>query len=429
MSILTSIGQDFSTGKITITPFRNSEFKGCTQHVFPNVVNFGNKIPVWEDQSKVPEDIKGKTLSEIQDSYGYNVYWSITVEYSGSKTSDCGSKTAFQIGIYRQGIDDPNTITLKSLTATSDKTKTGTLSGSEWTSNTLGQTPIDSVVFESTNDGKCFGINTICHTDNIAFITLTMTIGLTRFCTVDKIGTEQCKNYCYPNDIPNPTCYPNVRDFCMQDGNYVTNDWCLSYLQSIQDPQRIAFSNYLDDWCQQRYNIQDGTIDDVLNLPDDPSAEGLLDNRICACHLEQKFYDNFYDTIRQLTDIPTTFGQNKRCLYPQCAQSDFQRVSSTSGECSGPACMQIIDFDNNGQIDADNITFDQNINGCVNILDEDSSPVPLVPDEDSPLTPLVPGEEITPEETSSSKNLIIGLSIGGGIIAILLLIIATIILL
>lgn len=426
--MLTATGNIFNTGTINISPIKDKTISGCDPIDYPNSLNWTLRTPIWSDPQKVPEDIKGKTLAEIFSSYGYNVYWSLIANVSGKKGYDCSSDTSFLLGAYRKSIDNIDNVTLETVGEVSSPggfhSGTATFSGvvggaGKWDSKLMKTSIPDSFIFQGSNQ-RCN-----CRDNTNVNITFTLTIGLSSACTGDLLKSQQCRDYCFPNDNPNNYCFTDVRDYCLSNTNYVDNDWCLDYLKAVGEEQQISLSGYLDDWCQKKFNIQKGTIDDVLNLPKDASKQQVIENSLCACHLEPQFYDNFYNTVTQLPDIDisgTTFGQKKWCLFPQCAQSGFQKVTSTQKECSGPVCMQVIDFDNQGIVDADNITFNQSSDGCLGIGGDNIPLTPLIPGEtdDGDLIPLVP------EETSGglSKGLVIGLVVGGFILAFLIFAIA-----
>jgi hypothetical protein len=76
-------------------------------------------------------------------------------------------------------------------------------------------------------------------------------------------------------------------------------------------------------------------------------------NEICACHLPLTTYDNFYNSLTSKVDFLTNINLGtKQCLFPDCGSTLF-RSSAVVGTnvCPSLTCINVTNFNNNGTVE------------------------------------------------------------------------------
>jgi hypothetical protein len=129
---------------------------------------------------------------------------------------------------------------------------------------------------------------------------------------------------------------------------------CYNYFQNYlfyKGPDE-ELDTYFYNYCNSRYK----TIEEKVNDP------------VCACHLDQQFYQNIVDNLKNLgfSNIDKVFvGDRTRCILPQCANSNFPDRTVGIHGCQGVRCINAI-IVNGDNIDYRHVKINQS-GKCVNI--------------------------------------------------------------
>lgn len=207
---------------------------------------------------------------------------------------------------------------------------------------------VDSIKAYPWNNG---GTNQSAYSVNI---TAQMSVTFTIICTstpgalnTSNLETGFCLNFCRDNISNMNVCFPQFNNYCFTEtggtpvifengGSNGCNTFFTTYLGSQGPGPNAALDTNLNKAC--------GNIDTL----DEFNAESQNIQTICACHINQEFYNNLLTSIRQLPggsliDLPA------QCLFPPCVNSVY-KPDLTGKVCPSIPCVQITEINNNGDI-------------------------------------------------------------------------------
>ena len=176
-----------------------------------------------------------------------------------------------------------------------------------------------------------------------------MTVTLTLECSSEfGLNSQICFETCTFNQDNLKTCYPSYRDYCLvntlnpADINIFTNQNCINFFEDYigQLGTNATIDNDLENACSKKFPFP--SIDAYDN------ANSNVQN-ICACHLPVEIYNNLQETL--VAEFPgfQFVGEDKRCLFPTCASSNFL-TQEIGKACKVPACINLASVTNNGTL-------------------------------------------------------------------------------
>lgn len=143
----------------------------------------------------------------------------------------------------------------------------------------------------------------------------------------------------------------NIIDYCIK-GTNIHNDLCYNYMGDYINKygSNSTIDSYLSSYCASKYPNKN------LSIFNDPNDTGVIDTRdydICACNMDQKYYDIFLNYLNEKLHTTISLGSIKpNCLFPACLLSRFKnsrlgipRVGA--GPCPVPQCLNIVDIHGN----------------------------------------------------------------------------------
>ena len=192
-----------------------------------------------------------------------------------------------------------------------------------------------------------------------------MTVTLTVTCsTGPELETKFCMSYCNANTSQ---CLPAFTNFCFSGINesppvipLTSNTACQLFFEQLytQNGPDAQTDRQISNYCQAKY-------------PTSVCFEGLLfasppvssfEQELCACHLSTECYDNYINSLSTAAPAFANFfknsGINERCFISRCAGSTFPSIE-IGKVCKIPACINVVNFNNNGSIGSGGVTISQ----------------------------------------------------------------------
>jgi hypothetical protein len=190
--------------------------------------------------------------------------------------------------------------------------------------------------------------------------TMILNITATANCTGSNLSTAFCSAYCLTNS---EACLQNHIDYCFSDQMPIgSNLECQNFIKDyiVKNGPRSEFDNGLLRYCSNKYN----------NFGDLFSASQ-TDQDLCACHMPAPLYTTYADELnKKYEGFENIFI--KQCLLPGCINSPY-KSETTTAICPLPACLNIVEFENNGTFV--NSCVDINQSGCTNIKPKDGGSI------------------------------------------------------
>jgi hypothetical protein len=177
---------------------------------------------------------------------------------------------------------------------------------------------------------------------------MTMNVTLEIFCMDANLSSGFCLNYCQaPTNLSGQSCFDAYRDLCFNknnsngEPNITTITGCQDYFgQYIQQVNPVAeIDRDLLTYCAKYTGGEE-----LKN------SNNKVDIELCACHLNQTFYDNLQKSLFDRVPAYRVVAEDSRCLFPTCVSSDFKTVA-TGSKCLLPNCLNVVDITNSGTID------------------------------------------------------------------------------
>ena len=159
---------------------------------------------------------------------------------------------------------------------------------------------------------------------------------------IDCLGNNLNENVCIDYCTQNPTkCLFSYSNYCFRPNfNIATNNSCKGFIEYyIQKlgPNTVWDSN-LSNYCSKYTNFYDF----------ENQTKNSSDRDICACHLSDNLYTNYYNQLLEyFPALSTVSGLDKYCVYPPCATSPYKNLS-TGKQCQVPNCINFVGFGPNG---------------------------------------------------------------------------------
>jgi hypothetical protein len=171
--------------------------------------------------------------------------------------------------------------------------------------------------------------------------------------------TPICNTYC--TEPYNEKCFIPVVNNCfklttLEDGTNTTplftDDTCKNW---IEENVKAGGSKTIDDKIFDSCN--------ELNINPTNYANDLSIRNICACHFEDKIYENYYQSLIKLVPAIQYAGLgSSKCLFPGCTLSPYKSIEILGENiCPTVQCIQGVVFNNDGTIKGD-VTIKQDTN-------------------------------------------------------------------
>lgn len=337
-----------SSGSITYNPQLPNKI--VSNYSFCAPKNFINTKITWNNPNEVPAELFNQTLYQLLSPLSlYKTTLTFMVNISG--TQSCSSQTS-RLSF---SLNDSNIV--------------------YYTDNI----PINTIVL--CNQAYPLGLSTIIIPENelqhnvsqeffpfcvgilfnndVSISQITYTIGINSYIDCPNINLNQnvCIDYCTEN--PSKCLFTYV-NYCFQPGFDISkNSSCKGFIENyIQKigPNSVLDSNLLN-YCSKYTNFYDFQ----------KKTENSSDREICACHLSDNLYTDYYN---QLLDyfpaIATVSGLDKYCVYPPCASSPYKNLS-TGKQCQVPNCINFVGFGPNGNFSRSDVKIGQSCTSESNV--------------------------------------------------------------
>jgi hypothetical protein len=177
---------------------------------------------------------------------------------------------------------------------------------------------------------------------------LTISVTLQIFCMDANLASGFCFNYCQaPTNLSGQSCFDAYRNLCFNDKNS-NGEPNITTITACQD--------YFGEYIQQVNPVDEIDRDLLTYCAKYTGGEDLIrsnnkvDIELCACHLNQTFYDNLQKSLFDQVPAYRGVAEDSRCLFPTCVSSDFKTVA-TGSRCLLPNCLNVVDITNSGTID------------------------------------------------------------------------------
>ena len=181
---------------------------------------------------------------------------------------------------------------------------------------------------------------------------LVLNITATANCTGSNLSNSFCSSYCLTNA---DACLQDHINYCLPstgDASQMpigSNPDCQNFIQDYigKNGPRKEFDNGLLRYCAK----PTGKYTNFGDL----FSTNQTDQDLCACHMPAPLYTTYVDELNKKYEGFENI-LIKQCLLPGCINSPY-KSETTTAVCPLPACLNIVEFENNG-------TF---INSCVDI--------------------------------------------------------------
>lgn len=204
-------------------------------------------------------------------------------------------------------------------------------------------------------------------TGNLLNFTLSavMTIRLTVTCvTGPELETRVCMSYCQANL---QQCKAAYTDFCFTESSsnppvipLTTDNACQLYFEqyyNVNGPDADIDSR-ISNYCQAKFPVT--TCFEPLFFGSPPISS--FEQELCACHLSETCYQNYIDSLANQAPAFVNYIRNSgikdRCLISECASSQFPSIE-IGKVCLVPACINVVNFNNNGSVGNGGVTITQ----------------------------------------------------------------------
>lgn len=161
-----------------------------------------------------------------------------------------------------------------------------------------------------------------------------------------------CLKFCSDNTNNLQVCFPEYNQYCFTNAAGATgpiifenggDNGCNTFFQAYLGSQGPGPSSALD----ASLNNACSFIKDLETFDAQTSGPNGIQN-ICACHINQEFYNNILNSIKALpggglVDVPAP------CLFPPCINTVY-KPNLTGKVCPTIKCINIADITNNGDI-------------------------------------------------------------------------------
>jgi hypothetical protein len=312
-------------------------------------LNFYNQPIDWNGTMPPSLSNYTRTLADIHSNPIFSVSYEVNIQITGSQYFNGWSNPTTSVSIGYSNINYPVIYTAGSC----DGQDHGTCHynvNNKFPFPGLPRTLNISVYNQCISPG-CFWYPSPDYT----FI-FTLIIHLNANCSGKNFENSFCQNYCLINPL---TCYYGYIDYCfpknvepsqMPIGSSVI---CQNFVENYigTNGPRSEFDNGLTRYCTKYKNFGD-----LFN-------SNQTDQQLCACHMDPKLYEQFADELNKKYNGFENILINQ-CLVPKCISSPF-KSETTHATCPLPACLNIVNFDNNGNFV--NSCVDINQTGCTNI--------------------------------------------------------------
>ena len=355
-----------------------------------------NDLPLtWS--TNAPSNLQSLSLNEL---FALNIpNLTVTINYvftitSGTQGFDCGDRPTINLNMYLNDSVSPSSS--PPLVFTTNLVELNDPGGGSGTNpycsvsnpsicptftfpgdiapNPQPSTQVYQVQVNPFNQGNCndYGVN------NFSLqVVLNATINITCNPGPD-LDSGFCLRYCSTN-LSGNNCLASYRDYCFAaepgatgpsivlSGNTGCQVFFTDYYTNVGPETSI--DNQIDSYCAAKYGSPDVGFAGLFNQTP-PSA---FEKNLCACHMPQSFYDAYKASVENefpnFVSFIENLGINERCLVSFCASSPFSSNDIRRGTdfaCQIPACIQVVDFNNNGSIGG-NVSINQNNSTCAAI--------------------------------------------------------------
>lgn len=176
----------------------------------------------------------------------------------------------------------------------------------------------------------------------------------TRFCmSYCQANLGQCKSaytdYCFSGSVSTPPVIP-----------LTTDNACQLYFEQYYNTlgPDADIDRKIDNYCQTKFPST--TCFEPLFFASPPISS--FEQELCACHLSDTCYQNYVNSLAikapNFVNFIKNSGIKDRCLISQCASGKFPSIE-IGKVCLVPACINVVNFTNDGSIGSGGITINQ----------------------------------------------------------------------
>jgi hypothetical protein len=328
-------------------------------------VDLRNDVISW-DTLPIPSFFVGMTLSDFLADPSFKVTFDTQVTYSGQTSASYGGtlyltfqSAGGQTFALNSGLQHGGIAQTRPINRATDA-KGAIVSG------TTSFTP----------ESHVFG------TDNLSNVYITVSITnliVSMNCEGPNFEQPGCKQFC-GDPATAGACFADMEGYCFPAGashdempfgtSKTCKDYVVDYITTVGPTSKLDddLFRYCRVYADQEGDAVVGNMSRLFGTPG-VSAE---EQDICACHLSPHappdatdVYDDYLAQLKDQfcpdPDQPCPFIEattNPPCYVPQCANSPYKSVD-TSSRCVAPACLNIVNFEANGDVD---VNVEQNSN-------------------------------------------------------------------
>ena len=160
--------------------------------------------------------------------------------------------------------------------------------------------------------------------------------------------------------------------YCTASGQQnIHNDFCYHFMSDYitKNGSTQEIDTYMKNYCSTKYPTQG------LDIFNDPNNFDAKDYNICACNMNQSYYNTFLQSVESRFQNLDIGNLRANCLLPACVLSNFK--SSNLDKCLAvPPCLEIVEINNSSIVGP--VTVNQNAQ-CQQMFIPGSKPGPPGP--------------------------------------------------
>ena len=179
----------------------------------------------------------------------------------------------------------------------------------------------------------------------------------TRYCT-QYPSNRNCVEFCKDN----PACNDSLKRFCV--------------LKNLE-------TEVCQNFCKQK-NVQCDT--PITEYCATLKPEEALKKDMCGCFRGSQFYNDYFNKVAEKFKLPNVTPQLPDCFYGLCAGNSLKTFQYKQSPITCPNvrnCIQITEFNNQGQISGDVTINAENVMQCGDVIDNKTG-CPVTAYKDSP---------------------------------------------
>jgi len=160
-------------------------------------------------------------------------------------------------------------------------------------------------------------------------------------------------------------------NYCLTPNQYnINSDLCYNYmsdyLNSGKNPPTQEITDYLKNYCATKFPNKG------LEIFNDESIIGVKDYNICACNMDDKYYNQFIQSLKGQFPAMNLGSIRPACLLPECVNSKFK--NNQLDGCPIPQCFEVVNISNSGI--SGNVNINQNSNCATYGIPAGTNPTP-----------------------------------------------------